>query len=310
MRFNVSFRAAILVSAICCVALTMDAERVAGTKVEVEPPDGFVRDARFPGYSHKATGGSIVVTEISGPIGKLTAGMTKEGLGSRGMSLLESSELRIEDESARLLRVTQSAAGITYEKWILVFGDAHDSIFVVASYLESEAKTWREPLKESVLSTRRSVEVPLDQFEGLTFRITESPGLKISNRVANGLVLTEGGAEGPVSPENPLLLVAASINPVDLTNLKSFSELRLRQTAEIRDLENLEGRSVKVDEFDSWETIADATDKDSSVKLRVYQLVVADGTKYVLVQGLVGAARADEIIPQFREVALSLRRAR
>lgn len=284
------------------------AEHVAGTKVWLEPPAGFAAESQYPGFRNVDSGATIMVTEVPGPIDRLRSGMTRSGLAGRGMTLVETSDVKVGDHDAQLLLVSQSAAGVVYEKWIVVFGTPTDSVFIVATYPEGSAKALREPMKKAVLSARWNLGAEIDHFDGLPFRVTESAGLKIANRVSNLLMLTEGGVEGAVTPNDPLLVVGASISEVDLRELKAFSETRLRQGEQISDVKNVIGSATKVDGLPAYEIMAEATDANSATPLRVYQLVVADGSRYFLAQGFVGATRVDEFMPQFREVAKSIRR--
>lgn len=287
----------------------LGAERVAGTRVSLEPPEGFAADTQFLGFRN-AKNATIMVTEVPGPIERLRSGMTKSGLAGRGMTLIETTDVKVGDQDAQLLLVSQSAGGVVFEKWIVVFGTATNSVFIVATYPGSEAKLLREPMKKAVLSARWNLEAEVDRFEGLPFHVTESAGLRIANRVSNLVMLTEGGVEGAVAPDDPLLVVAASISEVDLEDLKAFCETRLNEVEQISGLRNVTGGATKVDGLPAYEITADAADSKSATPVRVYQLVVADGRAYFLAQGLVGVKRAVEFLPQFREVATSIRRSR
>lgn len=301
-----------LLAASLCLALiahapACGANLVPGTKVALEPPSGFTPETQFPGFRN-ANGASIMVTEIPGPIDQLRAGLTKSGLAGRGMTLLETSDVKVDGRDAQLFRVSQAAQGIAFEKWVVVFGTAKDSVFILATYPESDADSLREPMKKAVLSASWKRDAVIDRFEGLPFRVSETATLKIANRMSNLVMLTEDGVEGPVAAENPLLVVGASISEVELTDLKSFCDARLRQIEQVSGVRNLTGRATEVDGLPAYELTADADDKKSGEPLRVYQLIIADGSRYFLAQGLVGAKRADAILPQFREIAASIRR--
>ena len=72
----------------------------------------------------------------------------------------------------------------------------------------------------------------------------------------------------------------------------------------------LERVARALDGADAYEMITDAVHTESGTPLRVYQVVIAEGSHYLLVQGYVGADRAAELIPAFQAVARSLRRTR
>lgn len=285
------------------------AERVPGTKVTLEPPPGFSRAEQFPGFQKAEVGSSVMVNELSGPVSQLRAGLTEEGLASRGMMLLDSQKISLDGREALLLHVSQVAAGTQFEKWIVVFGDAAQSVMVVATFPQAVAGSMSEPMKQSVLSARWNPGAQVSGFEGLPFQLKENSVLKIANRISNTVILTRDGVRGPVSPEDPLLVVGASVSEIDLSDIEGFSRQRIAQTAGIDRLANIEGKTTTVDGLPVYELNAEARDVKSGTPIRIYQLVVADQRRYFLVQGLVGASAAAGFLPQFREIAHSLRRA-
>lgn len=63
--------------------------RVAGTRVSLVPPAGFVPARRFPGYALEAEGASIMVTELPAPLDKVLPGFSDpEQLKARALTLL------------------------------------------------------------------------------------------------------------------------------------------------------------------------------------------------------------------------------
>ncbi len=51
---------------------------VPGTSVRLPPPEGFMPADRFPGFMKESTGSSIMVSEIPGPYGEVTAGFSNK----------------------------------------------------------------------------------------------------------------------------------------------------------------------------------------------------------------------------------------
>lgn len=71
--------------------------RVAGTRVSLDPPRGFVKAQRYPGFERADKKASIMVTELPGPAKDMQKGMTKEMLAGRGVTLIRSQTVRIEN---------------------------------------------------------------------------------------------------------------------------------------------------------------------------------------------------------------------
>jgi hypothetical protein len=89
MRLLISLLAA------CAFALPcLAAERIPGTQVTLNPPEGFTPSAGFFGYANESTGASIMVTEIPGPYADINKGVTAEGLKKQGIELVSSEDVR------------------------------------------------------------------------------------------------------------------------------------------------------------------------------------------------------------------------
>jgi hypothetical protein len=283
---------------------------IPGATVRLQPPPGFVPADRFPGFQWADAGSSIMVTEMPGPVGDVRAGMTKEGLASRGMTLRSLEVTRVAGREAILISVTQVASGVVVEKWMVLFGDESTTVMIVATFPHALASELRKPLRDAVLSAEWNPSRRVDRFEGLRFRLTETDRLKIANRMANMLLLTAGGVAGRLSPGDPFLVVGSSISEADIHDLERFARQRLARMVTIKDLTNIEGRQVIVDGATAYELTADARDEKADTALRVYQVVLLDGRYYYLFQGKVGAAKADEYLPEFRQVTKSFWRTR
>lgn len=307
--FRVFLLAVALVSAPAAALLA--GEPVPGTKVSLAPPAGFVPAEQFPGFQKADAASSIMVTEMAAPADQVRAGMTAEGLATRGITLLASKPGSVSNLGATLLHVAQSAGGAVFEKWMLVFGDKANTVIVVATYPQALAASLSEPMRRSVLSTRWDPAREVGLFDGLKFRIAESGSLKFARRVSNMIMLTKAGDQGPVAPGEPFAVVGASLSQVDVAaDLAGFARQRLAQTAEITGLANLAGRTTTVDGLPAYELTAEATDQKTGTPLNIYQLVAADGSDYFLIQGLVGRAQGQRFLPEFRQIAESLTRAR
>lgn len=285
-------------------------QAVVGTRVTLQPPSGFVMADRFPGFMHAASGSSIMVTEIQASAGEMLAGFTREAMAARGMDLRASEPRTVNGEQGLLLAFTQSAAGTVFDKWMLGFGDDSTVVLVTGTYPQARAGELSEPIKQAVLSARRNATAPADPLEGLGFRIDPGPRLRIATRMSNLLLLNESGTLTDPGTSAPVLVVGSSIAEVNLRDLEAFSRGRVAQTATVSGISNISGGPVSIDGAAGYELFADAVDNKSSTLLRVYQVVLAESSHYILIQALVGADRAADWIPYFQSVARSLRRTR
>jgi len=286
-----------------------DPVRVPGTNVSLQPPEGFARSESFPGFQSPEQQASIMVTQMPAPVAEVMKGMNKETLATRGMTLLSSSPETVGGREALLLQVGQAAGGAEYLKWMLVAGDPQTTVLIVGTYPKNAGEQIGAAIRKSLLTASLASESPGDPHEGLLFRITPTQRLKIASRVGNMLLLTESGSTAPLGPGEPIYIVGSSIGPGGSGDLKVFSEDRARKTEQIQSLENLSGREITIGGLTAWELLADAKDKKSGTPVRLYQVIAPDGGGgYFIVQGLVGAGRADEMILEFRRVTESFRK--
>ena len=279
---------------------------VPGTRVTLDPPDGFIPSEQYPGYEQPDILASIVVSEIPGPVDRVSSSFTEAGLANQGMTLLGTEDTTIDGRDARLVHATQKSAGTAFEKWLAVFGDDEHTVIVVATAPQPLPDGLGPALKRSVLSARWDPSLQISAFEGLPFRVTETASLKVAKRISNSVLLTEGGTDGPVAPADPLLVVATSLGEVQIDDIRAFARKRLSETAELVEVASLEGALLSLNGLSAYEITVDAADHKSGQLVTVYQLLAVEGERYFLIQGLVGRERAEEFLPQFREVARSL----
>jgi len=280
--------------------------RVSGTSVALAPPPGFEPSTRFPGFEHAESQSSILVTELPAPFAEFSRGFTADTLAARGITLISSTKQLVDGRQALLLKASQPADGGTAYKWMIVSGDAKATVMIVGTYPQGYESKIGNALKDALLTTRWSVgSAPPDQFEGLGFRVSPSPPLKIAGRISNVLMLTESGKMDGQGPNAAVFIVGTSIGPADLSDLKAFAVTRASQTEGFRGLKVYEQRAITVGGEAAYELLAEGTDIRSGRRVTLYQVVLPDPQGYVLMQGMVAAARAATVVPEFSKVASS-----
>ena len=283
--------------------------RVTGTSVALAPPAGFLPSTRFPGFEHADLQSSVMVTEIPGPVSELSRGMTAPNLATRGMTLISSTRQLVDGRPTLLLKVSQSAAGMTFHKWMVVSGDAKTSVMIVGTFPQEYESQVGDAIKASLLTVRWAAAAGApDHFEGLPFRVSPTTSLKIAGRMSNMLMLTESGQMGPQGPNAAVLVVAPSLGPADLSDLKAFSTWRAGQTKQLTGLRVTEQAATAIGNEGAYELIAEGTDITTRRPVTLYQVVLPDPQGYVLMQGLVVSTRAATIVPEFRKAAQTFRR--
>jgi len=288
-----------------------DKVRVPGTQTMLEPPAGFTLSERFPGFERADLQSSVVITEVPAPMSELSKAMTKEALAEKGMTLLSSTSEATGGRDRLLLHVSQQAGGVAFLKWMLLSGDQNKSSMVVGTYPKRAESKIGGVVKAAVVSA-----VPAgaaagggDLFEGLRFRVTATPALKISTRMGNMLLLTETGKQPPVGPNEAVYVVGSSLGTAAVGGLKDFSQARASQTAALKNVRNFQGREMKLDGLPAYELTADGNDARSGAAMKLYQVIAEDGEGYFIAQGLISTARAKQSIAEFQRVTGSFKRA-
>jgi hypothetical protein len=288
--------------------LSAQSVRVPGTSVTVAPPEGFSPATQYPGFEWPEAQASIMVTELPGPAGDMIRSMTGPALAGKGVVLISAHDAVIKDKPARLLHVRQKTARGVALKWILIAGDATTTIMIVGTFTEGVSPGIGDAMKRSLLTASWGSQASSGPFEGLPFRVMPTAKLKLAKRVSNMLMFTESGTLGTPGSTEALYIAGHSIGDGQFGDLRSFSESRAMQTKSMTGVSNFTGRLIQVDSLDAYELEADAADARSSKAMRLYQVIMPDGTGYFILQGLIRADRAGEIFPEFKAVTGSFRR--
>jgi hypothetical protein len=248
-----------------------------------------------------------MVTELPTPAAEMIKAMTAPALATRGMTLVSSQQAVIDGHAARLLSVRQKTPAGDVLKSMLIAGDPSMTIMIVGMSATDASSSTAAEIRRALLSTTWGSAAP-GAFEGLPFRVTPTPKLKLAQRVSNMVMFTESGTTGTPRASEALYLVGHSIGRGSLGDLRTFSEARAKQTAASLDVGNFSGRTIQLAGVDAFELEADAVDARSGAAMRIYQVIIPDGTGYFIAQGLVRADEAAEMIPEFRAVTASFRR--
>lgn len=280
--------------------------RIPGTRVTLESPPGFSLAQQFPGLQRAELGASIMITEIPAPYTKMKDGINAEGLASRGISVTAVETVSVAGREGVLMAGRQTAQGVVFEKWMLLFGDAQNSVMVMATFPLEVADQLSDQMRAAVVSSQWAPNFEVGVFEGLVFRVEPTDKLHISSRVSNLLLLAKPGHKGVVPPQDPFMVVGTSLSEVAIDDVESFARARLKQTAQVSDIELQSGRSVSVNGMRGYEVVASAKDARSGEPLLVYQAVLLEQDRYFILQGFVGSERGEEYLAEFRAVTDTL----
>lgn len=307
---DMRFITLVVVSLLQVSPVVAQVTRVTGTSVALVPPPGFVPSDRFLGFERADLQASVMVTEARGPVAELSRAMTAANLATRGVTLISSTRQVVDGKPVLLLKVSQSAVGMTVQKWMVVSGDAKMSVMIVGTFPKEYESEIGDAMKESLLTARwTAAAAPPDPFEELPFRVSSTKSLKIAGRISNLLMLTESGQMGLQEPNAAVFTVGTSFDPnADLSDLKAFSTMRVNQMHQLKGIRVSKQRAIVIGDEAAFELVAEGTDVTTGSLVTLYQVALPDPRGYVLMHGMVVSTRGATMVPEFRKAAHTFRR--
>ena len=286
-------------------------ERVPGTKISIDPPEGFIPSTRFSGYSHEETASSIMINELPAPFAEITKGFTKQALSRQGMSLLKMNEAMIGPHRALLYLVKQKVAVGTFLKWILVFGDDKNTEMVIALFPERAPTEWSELLKETLLASHWHQDLTTNIFEGLPYRIQEQGDLKIAKKISTSLLITRNGVLPNKPNSEPKVIIGPSFKAdwQEPEDKLTYTINRLKQMTNLcRSPDITSKNSVSYDSLDGHQIEASCKHVSTGEQLYLLHAMIYSEQGYYLFSGIVNDLEKDAYRPVFEKIFRSFKR--
>ena len=109
---------------------------VPGSRVSLEPPPMLALSPELPGFLWDEMAASIAINQFQQPFEQAAGALSREAIQSQGLEWIDSTAAEVSHHNAVLGRSRQLAAGIWFEKWLLLFGDEHEAVLVAATFPE------------------------------------------------------------------------------------------------------------------------------------------------------------------------------
>ncbi len=277
----------------------------------IPQPLGFTKATSFYGFEQADTKSSVMLSKIPGPFAAVTKGFDKSTLATRGIDLISKQPVKIDNQQGFLLKVSQSAYGQKFLKWILVFGNEQDTKIVSATFPIENAPKLSENLKQVILAVAPST-ISAPTISSLPFTVTAVEGLARVTKIAAfgkaAAFTKDGNMPGAAVITDPLFIVAPSLGAVPVGDRKSFARQRLSNYPQIEIEQVTATNEISIDNLPGWEIIADARDLKTKATLKIYQVVLFPKSGgYTLMVGMVGDKQAELYLPKFKAIALTYR---
>jgi hypothetical protein len=276
--------------------------------VKLLQPLGFDVADRFDGFGQASTTSSVMVVTIPANLKTVTSGFNAAKLQSRGMKLLSKENVKVDGRQGILLKVSQTAYGIEFIKWMLAVGTDTDTKIVTATFPQEREAKLSSPLKTSLLSVKIDETAAHTIGSSAGYTLTASNKLKLTREFGKTLLYTKDGVVPAKSVADPLFVVSPSFSQVEIDNRQQFALQRLSQTTNTKIGKVTATNPIEIDGSSGYEIIAQAQDSSSGTPLVVYQVMLFEANSYFLMQGLVGEQLSDEYLPVFQSMARSFKR--
>jgi hypothetical protein len=276
--------------------------------VSIRQPQGFDRSDSFDGFSRPRQQASVIVLGVPGSLTKISAEFSNEQLSRKGWTLLDRQDITVSDVPGVLIHFEQPVGDAVFLKWALLFGDKKRTTIVMATAPKIYANQLSASLKECVLSTRIGAQGLPETGPSIPFTIEASPKLKPASTIGQTLLFSKDGTVQKTLPEDPVFVAAFSATREPISNQRKFAERRLKDNYGMKRISKLSSSPVTINGLEGIESLASAVDAKSGTPLMIYQVMLFEKSRYILMQGIAGAALRDEYLPEFRAMAHSLSR--
>jgi hypothetical protein len=303
----IPFRAALLPALLALTAPAL-AEPVflPGSRIGLDPPDGLEVSKRFKGYENAAKATAITLMEMPAEAyGQLSAALGPEALKTQGFELEGREELKVGGADAVLITGTQAVGGVPVRKWLLVAAEGSMTGFVVAQSLPEggyEDAVMREALRSIVFRPAIPLE---DQIGALPFRLSERAGFRpVRVMTGNSLFLTDGPQDVVRDAEQPILILAQSVQPAprDPEARAAFARAALFGNNALTDLSVERAGPFRQGGAEWHEIVARGVDRSSNTPVVVMQTIRFGPGTYLRAVGVARAETRDAALPRFRKV--------
>jgi hypothetical protein len=299
-----------LISAALALATPLSAAEAVfppGSRVGLAPLKDMEPSKRFTGFENLSKGAAITFIEMPREAySSLARELTAENLKTQGFMLKNRETLTIGGTEAVLLSGEQE--GLPLRKWMLVAADPSTTALVVAQALrQGEAGSYTDEEIRGAL-TSVAFRAPLtieDQMTALPFRLGALAGFRpVRTMAGNALLLTDGPRDTIAAAEQPMLIVAKSLDAGPGREQRdAFARGALAGNDMVRDLVPERAQSFRQGGADWHEIVARGQHAGSGDPVVVMQTIRFAPDSYMRVLGVARADTRDAMLPRFRAVA-------
>lgn len=203
---------------------------VEGTSIYLISPKDFIKSTSFIGFKHPNNKTSmIMIMEIPGPFKDIVKGFNKQSMEGSGMNLISKKEVTINQYNGLLINIEQDSNGLTYSKYLLVYGNDKSTTMINGIFLKDSTED-AVLIKESINSVVIGNSDNTDPRASLDFSVNEKLGnLIFTSMIGKGLLLNRDGKTPTESDDKATLIINKSFSNLKIDDKKSFCISRLEE---------------------------------------------------------------------------------
>ena len=276
---------------------------VPGTRVTIDPPDGFVLAADFPGFINSKLKSTITVVEVPSSFIELTERYNDESLKREGIDVRERRQIERDGLRAIIVTGVETVGSRRVVKKMMMTGDVAESLIVTAIYRQEDEQRLGDEVDRALQLLLWDSSRLVDHFEGIGFRLKEIPGLRVATRVSNSVIFTRNGTLPDQYYTGQMLIVGWSKDDVStIENKRAFAEQRFRNVAILTKVKIDNVATLNRDGVDGFEIVGQGTHRYLGYEVAAFQVMLHYRERFLLAQGFADVEDPESAYDQFRTI--------
>jgi hypothetical protein len=285
-----------------------------GGRVGLQPPPGFTPATAFTGFEERASGTTIVITELPseafGDVRESFIGANAtRALAARGVRLIGVEPAPAIHKDAILVRAEQTTTTTPVDRLVLVFPGPGFTGLVTANRPRAASVSVPDTaLRQALLSVRASPTPVGDPVAALPFTFREGARLKVAQTSGgNSVVLDDKSI--PREKSRPLLVLSRGHDerPPTLASERDAFALRLLSGLQnFRNVAVLRQAPVQHAGLEGVEIEASGLNVATNEPGRVLQIVLFEANGYYRMLGFAPDTMLETYWPEFRAIMASV----
>lgn len=265
----------------CHLSAQEEPQNVAGTKVFMIPPPGFVQAKNFVGFKKDGQTGINVMEIPRANFYRTTKDFNQEEFEAKGLRVLDYKDTIIDEYPAKLVK-TQ---GDPYLKSLaLIFGDSTFSVMIMVVYPVDDAAL-ESQIENAILGATYDKNAKVDVFAHAFFRLDDSQTkLKFATYSGNMYVYTPGGKKEENANEPMLMVIPLPADTLMSPQKTSEDMIENYKGKGFLVQEYIKKAEVEVNGYQSYELIVKGTLRENNAIF--YIQTILNQENQVVMQGI------------------------